>query len=923
MSLFSSLASGFSEIQSKYSALDVSNINLSNIISSVENSIDSAIGIKTTQENQTNENYKNSKANNLNPNNSTNYQQIPLQQSSTSNHREENTPLPSPSPVSSTENDATKNDFFASFNVNTINNNDSIGTTPPESNSSSGRKIIKRKSKAVEISGVDHIAIASPNKFSLPRGREFQEGLTSLHNEIQQQINQENNDNTDNHIEFASPAASEEREELSHNAQSEQATGETAGNEDQHSPTQINPVLPVPSLEALDSASSSVNNNNHPVEHTTPGNDVEESQVSAEIHEEITQNSAQEGTQLSVENSSLLAKVSELELLNSKLARLLKIRELQLEKTQFQSAATEENYNQTLNQLQTVTQENNSLKERLNNAINNTANKNNASDIDSELQRKSEELSNVLSEAQSLMAKHQQLEQKHKKARLTIETLNQQIETLTNELNTTKTSLSSSQASLTAEQEGKKDLEYKYKELNSMREKNSSLATQLSSSEYSIQCLRVELTEKESIITNLQESIESIQLRNAAAQEQIQLAQSDLSDHTYNQQNLIRNIEELRNKLSSEQEASAMEIKKLNETIAELRLSLLQQEGHHDELVLAVPQATKPLIRQIEGLKNQLQSNNETAEILEQQLRNQIKQLEIAAIHHKNEISQLKEEKTKLELQLTECNLNQSNFTNKQQQYEAAISKLNNKLNEANEKLTAQQQELDENQGRIKQLKQNDSVLQAEIDQFKHSHSNHSIESRDTIETLKQSLQKEQQQRKQLEFMLQNKATSNAGEKNSDLTPSNDSSSASDSLFNSSDDSLSFSSGVNTAIVENLRLLIRQREGQLRTAQSTVNQLKERLEYAEQQLIRYSDYSNLQSRYDAALLIIGEKSEEFEDLSAEFDYVKNKFREQIQQAFQAIEELKLHRIEQTNQLLQTVQEEANSSHPSHTNLNNS
>src|SRR5206468_3077170 len=93
------------------------------------------------------------------------------------------------------------------------------------------------------------------------------------------------------------------------------------------------------------------------------------------------------------------------------------------------------------------------------------------------------------------------------------------------------------------------------------------------------------------------------------------------------------------------------------------------------------------------------------------------------------------------------------------------------------------------------------------------------------------------------------------------------------------------SSSVSTAIVENLRSLIRQREGQLQSATNSINRLKEQLETAEQQLIQYNNNKLtsqssdiISARYEAALLLIGEKEEELLELREEMEYVKNMFR---------------------------------------------
>ena len=650
--------------------------------------------------------------------------------------------------------------------------------------------------------------------------------------------------------------------------------------------------------------------------------------------------SSSQSTSTSTSMEELLKRCETAELISSKLNRLVKIRELQLEKLQLEHSATTNSHNQTLSKLhdkereldkqQTALLDERRKNDMLRDERDTLRRVRDAGEASVEvLKAKDAQIEAVMKEGQQLMQKQSSLEQIIRKLRKEVadkdkqtdddrksnERLQANIDKLREELKEEKEKREKAEESVTVLTHSIDEVGGKYNELLANQH-----ALETHTTEYALELervkdeRRVKEKEVESLRGELQALVEVKREKDAVLES---MKHSHLTS-SQREESLLRSVHELQLAAKREEEARVVREESLQYELRMVRDQLREAEKRNEELAGAVPAATRPLLRQIDSLRSMMAEQGEVAAKLESELRGRVKELEKEVARERRDRHSMDEAKHRMEMEV-----NEREQTIRQLKERLTVAETaSRQAKKAHEQL---QTDLSAAEERAEQMAVDVQTATREKEEVE-AKWKRAVEEKRAAELKQQAASSaEKEARQRLEAHIEQSKTSingssaaasstpsMHGESPSYATPSPTSSSrfifpaspASSSAYLQLTSSSSDRSAL-TATSELLRSLLRQKEGELLSVREQLyaanrqrDDLSERLIADEAELARLKrrgellderekDLAVMRVRYDAALQLIGEKEDELEELHSDMAQVKQLFRQQIEHLMQA------------------------------------
>jgi chromosome segregation ATPase len=405
---------------------------------------------------------------------------------------------------------------------------------------------------------------------------------------------------------------------------------------------------------------------------------------------------------------------------------------------------------------------------------------------------------------------------------------------------------------------------------------------------------------------------------------------------------VLASLGELQTVLAEERSARLAQEEALVSETSQARLKLAAAEARNEELISAVPAATRPLLRQIENLSAALSSSKDAFAAAEANLRSRLHEEQLASARAKAEREALQNRLHDAALEVEESRARLEGLVSKCSALEASHRSLKSSTSAAEERARVAETKAEEQMHLWLTLQDERDTLVKKIEaiQQERSSDHKQIEAR---------LASEKARSERLEAQLEAYRQKNAAMPNSSATPTPSSSSVvgangSDN-HNGTEPSNSSTTPTSTAshfdpwssipgaalpgasaggsalaassTADLLRSLLAQKEGELRSLKESLRSLESSRAQLGDEVVRLtarhqsdaaalarvpeleSSLSAAHKRLDAALAVIGEKmaSErerevELEETRQDFAEAKQVFREQIQQLTQEIEQLK-------------------------------
>lgn len=372
---------------------------------------------------------------------------------------------------------------------------------------------------------------------------------------------------------------------------------------------------------------------------------------------------------------------------------------------------------------------------------------------------------------------------------------------------------------------------------------------------------------------------------------------------------LLNSVQDLRLQIEQQQQKSSAREADLLKEIAEIRHKFELSEKRNEELVASIPDATKPLLRQIESLQAQLRTRGENWESLESMLREEIRNTETRARSLENQkkdtelsLIQLRSELSSLKNELTRSQSKSNNLSDLNAKLELRItelvtqkSELESQIQNLNSSLASSQKASEGIQEKLKKELQNALNLAS---------------------TAQADLNSERSLRLRIESQFLNLSNSTPRDSTTPVdspsmgTFSHRRSNSNDDFLRNSFNNYPSEKAEVLGGVSSLRSIIRQREGEIVALKGQVMDLEKIRNSLSDQLVemktasrRFSIESKkipeleskileLTVRHEAALEVIGQKEEEVSELRADLQDVKDMFRLQVSELVDQIESLR-------------------------------
>eukprot|EP01114_Cavostelium_apophysatum_P020405 TRINITY_DN6826_c0_g1_i2.p1 TRINITY_DN6826_c0_g1~~TRINITY_DN6826_c0_g1_i2.p1 ORF type:complete len:969 (+),score=291.98 TRINITY_DN6826_c0_g1_i2:74-2980(+) len=350
---------------------------------------------------------------------------------------------------------------------------------------------------------------------------------------------------------------------------------------------------------------------------------------------------------------------------------------------------------------------------------------------------------------------------------------------------------------------------------------------------------------------------------------------------------LLQQIKELRATIARQNERAAWREDELGMEIQNLKAKIQASEGRNEEIVSSVPEATRPLLRQIEILQASNAERIKVWEEVERSLTNRLNEAEErgqqAIERERNAVAQMNELVTKIRMLESE----QSTARNANARLSAEFEM---------ERVRAEEKERE-----LSQVKAQLAVIQSSHDRVIHELRQNELnlqsllgESRDREERTKQELMAVTNEKKRLEKeKLAQIPTSS--------TPQIPRSSSVDGM------TPAFSSSGTLPPIEKYQSLLKQKDGEISSLQVQNGALEKNRALLQDELVKVtsrceqlsSEVNELQDlrtkiqelgqRYNTALELIGEKEEQVEELKHDIADMKTMYKTQINELLIRIE----------------------------------
>jgi len=691
-------------------------------------------------------------------------------------------------------------------------------------------------------------------------------------------------------------------------------------------------------------------------------------------------------TDLQSRLTSALDRAAKAESVSSKLSRLVKIRDLQLEKMALEQSSAQLEV-QRLNEALSATKNSHDKSknkwanrvEQLRAALEEERNRNaqlvserdalrrssDSSEADKlALQQKDNQIAAVMAEGQALQVKQQKLE-------MIIKNLRKDIAKREEERKRMETDQASHTKTITDLTTKFSELKHKY---SNMKDELLSATTRRIDLEQAVEAsrkteedsmkqldsLRLQLQSSQDRCRKFEKQIEELNHQIAAQTEQhsdqeatLQAIQAEKDGASRREEELMQRLADLQSRAQSDRMNLESQLESSMSEVSNLRSKLLIAESRNEELISAVPQATRPLLRQIENLQSSLQSKASNFEGTERRLHQRIQNLEMEAIKRKNEMDAASQKMNDLQLEVSRLQQQLQTAQAKNDSSHETIRKMQATVDASEIQRRDLQVQTERLQEEVERVKREKDVLNKKLLDRSSSPSPAAASATPTsaitpssttpthmnatgMKEIQQLYIQEKMARERLEDQLQmlrqeKGAQSETAASNGDHSRSSSSADPSSPLTSSpsptslpftlsSDVGSSASSGVSSAMLELLRSTLTQREGELRAVKDANRQLEATRSSLSDELVRLTTELNsmrshhdrvaqleaqlgdVQKRHDAALLILGEKQEELtmkeeevEDLRSDIQQIKLVYQAQLDALGQEVQTLKEQR----------------------------
>ncbi|GLJ29771.1 hypothetical protein SUGI_0587940 [Cryptomeria japonica] len=401
---------------------------------------------------------------------------------------------------------------------------------------------------------------------------------------------------------------------------------------------------------------------------------------------------------------------------------------------------------------------------------------------------------------------------------------------------------------------------------------------------------------------------------------------------------LVQALEELRDTLSNtEHQAASLEDKLRNE-IDHLQKRCQATEMRYEELVLRVPESTRPLLRQIEAMQESAAMRAEAWSGVERNLNSRVQEAEARAASAEERERAMNERLTQTLSRMAVLEAQVSCLRAEQAQISRSLEKERQRASENRQEYLAALETAASQEGRAKQLEE-------EIRELRNQHKRDMVEEMARRQLLEQELERERTTRLDLEKTARSEAWpslekndtskytnsyldhgasnnlrrfSSAGsassmEESFYLQASLDSSSEQAPIDRRSTGELGpsayFGKSFAPATIEHLEATLRQKDGELASYMTRLASLESIRDSLAEELVKMTneceklrievaalpglraELEALRRRHTSALELMGERDEELEELKADLADVKQMYREQIDMLVSQIEKL--------------------------------
>lgn len=443
---------------------------------------------------------------------------------------------------------------------------------------------------------------------------------------------------------------------------------------------------------------------------------------------------------------------------------------------------------------------------------------------------------------------------------------------------------------------------------------------------------QVELTIQKEFYTNALNEAKEAEARaevRADAEAKLEL-EHRLREAADREAALVQNLDELRQALSRASQQAISREDMLRRDVEDLEKRCQAAELRYEELVAGVPESTRPLLRQIEGMRETMAVRAEAWSGVERTLNSRLQEAEAKAAASQERERAINERLTQTLSRMAVLEAQVSCLKAEQNQLTRSLEKERQRASENRQEYLAALEAAATHEGHAKQLEEDLKELRS---RFKRE----LAEERTLRELLQQEVEREKQKAVKQEGMLENGNWSITSKPNVSQAQTPPESSRSLRRFSSASNGsleesfflqasldpttdqtvgsrrnssagLPFNIGKG-APVEQLEAFLSQKEGEiasytsrLASLESTRNALAEELVKATTQCEKFrseaaslshlrSELESLRRRHASALELMGERDEQVEELKADLADVKQMYREQIDMLVNQIEQL--------------------------------
>ncbi|KAK1422474.1 hypothetical protein QVD17_25615 [Tagetes erecta] len=421
--------------------------------------------------------------------------------------------------------------------------------------------------------------------------------------------------------------------------------------------------------------------------------------------------------------------------------------------------------------------------------------------------------------------------------------------------------------------------------------------------------------QKEHFLNALSATKEEISLAEAQANIEARTAlENRLRETEEREAMLVQTLEELRKTLSRKEQQAVYREDMLRKDMDDLQKQCQASERRCEELVMPVPESTRPLLRQIEAMQEATASKAEAWDAMERSLNIQLQDAEAkaAAAEEKycsvnKHLSQTLSRVNVLEAQISCLRAEQTQLTR-------SLEKERQRASESRQDYLALKEEADTNKGHVNQVKE-------EMKELKRKHKLEIQEALTQHKLLQQEIEREKAARVELEKTTRRQVSTGPGKSSiaktrsvsahgltRRLSSARSLSSMEESLFPQAykDSSRNFSEGrdispfyLKSMTPSAFQAALRQKEGELASYMCRLASMETIRDSLSEELVKMTkeckrlrseaallpgikaELEALRFRHNAALELMGERDEELEELRADIVDLKEMYREQV------------------------------------------